>query len=48
MTTERFRHMPIVDGDTLVGMVTIGDLVKAQLNEFRGVAATLETRLMES
>lgn len=48
MTTERFRHMPIVDGETLVGMVTIGDLVKAQLNEFRGVAATLETRLMES
>lgn len=48
MTTERFRHMPIVDGDTLVGMVTIGDLVKAQLNEYRGVAATLETRLMES
>ncbi len=48
MTTERFRHMPIVDGEALVGMVTIGDLVKAQLNEFRGVAATLETRLMES
>lgn len=48
MTAERFRHMPVVEGGMLVGMVTIGDLVKAQLNEYRGVAEALETRLMES
>lgn len=48
MTTRRFRHLPVVDDGVLVGMVTIGDLVKAQLNEFRGAVATLETRLMES
>ena len=40
--------MPVVEGDSLVGMVTIGDLVKAQLTEFRGTVESLETRLLES
>ena len=48
MTGRRFRHMPVVEGDSLVGMVTIGDLVKAQLTEFRGTVESLETRLLES
>lgn len=48
MTTRRFRHLPVVDDGELVGMVTIGDLVKAELTEFRGAIATLETRLMNS
>jgi len=48
MTSRRFRHMPVVEGDSLVGMVTIGDLVKAQLTEFRGTVESLETRLLES
>ena len=47
MTERRFRHLPVVDDGELVGMVTIGDLVKAQLTEFRGAVATLETRLMD-
>lgn len=48
MTSKRFRHLPVVADGELVGMVTIGDLVKAQLNEFRGTVETLETRLMNS
>ena len=48
MTTKRFRHLPVVDAGELVGMVTIGDLVKAELVEFRGAVETLETQLMES
>jgi len=48
MTTRRFRHLPVVEAGKLVGMVTIGDLVNAQLTEMRGVAETLETQLMES
>ena len=30
MTNRRIRHLPIVDNDRLVGMISIGDIVKAQ------------------
>ena len=48
MTVRRFRHLPVLDEGELIGMVTIGDLVKAELLEFRGTVETLETRLLES
>ena len=48
MTSRHFRHLPIIDEGALVGMVTIGDLVKAQLNDYRGAVDTLETQLMTS
>lgn len=41
MTDRRVRHVPVVEDGRLAGIVTIGDLVKARLEE-----AALESRVM--
>ncbi len=33
MTEGRFRHMPVTDDGKLIGIVTLGDVVKARLQE---------------
>ncbi len=41
MTHNRIRHLPILDGERLAGMISIGDVVKAQLE-----AAEFENRYL--
>ena len=33
MTQHHIRHLPVVDGDTLLGIISIGDAVKAVVDE---------------
>ncbi|MEU5692721.1 CBS domain-containing protein [Actinosynnema sp. NPDC020468] len=33
MTERRFRHVPVVDGGRLVGIVSIGDVVKSRISQ---------------
>jgi CBS domain-containing protein len=47
MVTRRIRHLPVMDGGALVGIVTIGDIVKAQRDHFQGEVDTLQTIVME-
>jgi CBS domain-containing protein len=41
MTTGKFRHMPVVTKDTLVGLVSIGDVVKQRVEEIEGESDAL-------
>ncbi len=43
MTEGRFRHMPVVDGGQLVGLISIGDVVKHRVAELEQTNSHLET-----
>jgi CBS domain-containing protein len=46
MTERRIRHVPVVDRKELVGIVSLGDIVRFQRDQYRGDVDTLETRVM--
>ena len=46
MTNGRFRHIPVVEGGKMVGIITIGDVVKYRLNELAMEKDALEGMIM--
>jgi len=47
MTDRRIRHLPVVDRGGLVGIVSIGDILKAQRDQYRGEVDTLQIQLLD-
>ena len=45
MTEKRFRHLPIVDNGRIIGIISIGDVVKAQRDQYYGEVDTLQIQL---
>jgi CBS domain-containing protein len=43
MTQRRIRHLPVVDDGRLIGMVSIGDLVKSIIEQQQFIIEQLET-----
>ena len=43
MTEGRFRHLPVLEGDELIGVISIGDVVKHRLGELEAEARELKS-----
>lgn len=41
MTSRRIRHLPVVENERLIGIVSIGDLVKYRLDKIESEAAAM-------
>ncbi|MCB4768252.1 CBS domain-containing protein [Ancylobacter sp. Lp-2] len=48
MTAGRFRHMPVVQGGKLIGLVSIGDVVKHRLAEFERESSAMREYILST
>ena len=43
MTDRRIRHLPVLEGERLIGVISIGDVVKCQIAEHAKEADSLRS-----
>ncbi len=48
MTERRFRHIPVVDGSKLTGIISIGDVVKHRMSELQFERDQLDSYVQSS
>ncbi|MFT6023190.1 MAG: CBS domain-containing protein [Ascidiaceihabitans sp.] len=46
MTEGRFRHMPVIEDGVMIGLITLGDVVKARLSELSMEKDALQGMIM--
>ena len=47
MSQKKIRHLPVMDGGTPVGMITVGDLLKVTIKEQSMTIEELESYIMD-
>jgi CBS domain-containing protein len=48
MTNGRFRHMPVVEDGRMIGLISIGDVVKARISEYEEETSALTGMIANS
>lgn len=48
MTKRRIRHLPVVDGETLIGFVSIGDLVAYRISQIEQEAEAMRAYIQSA
>jgi CBS domain-containing protein len=48
MTRRRLRHLPVIEGDRVIGIVSIGDLVKYRIERIEAEAAAMRDYIQQA
>lgn len=48
MTRRRIRHLPVVEGDVMIGFVSIGDLVKYRIDRIEAEAEAMRSYIQSA